>query len=82
MIRWSWKSEWLILKYFQCDISELYVDDDLSEDISETITEEAPNFLEEYQDQISQYVSKILKNWINDMLKEYTLSNLLDMMGS
>ncbi|XP_068965416.1 uncharacterized protein [Bombus flavifrons] len=69
------------VREFDCDISELYVNDDLSEDISETITEEAPNFLEENQDRISRYVSKIVKNLLNDILKEYTLVNLLNMIG-
>ncbi|XP_043593290.1 uncharacterized protein LOC122572416 [Bombus pyrosoma] len=69
------------VREFDCNISELYVNDDLSEDISETITEEAPNFLKENQNLISRYVGKILKNVINDILKKYTLVNLLDMIG-
>ncbi|XP_071876621.1 uncharacterized protein [Bombus fervidus] len=64
-----------------CDVSRLYVNDDLSENISETISEEAPNFLEEYQNQISQYVSNIVRNLMNNILRNYTLLNLLDMIG-
>ncbi|XP_050579693.1 uncharacterized protein LOC126917157 [Bombus affinis] len=69
------------VREFDCNISELYVNDDLSEDISETITEAAPNFLKENQNLISQYMSKILRNLVNDVLKKYTLVNLLDMIG-
>lgn len=69
------------VRKFDCNISKLYVDDDLSEDISETITEAAPNFLEEYQKLISRYVSRIIRNLLNDMLKNYTLVNLLDMIS-
>ncbi|XP_050471551.1 uncharacterized protein LOC126864322 isoform X1 [Bombus huntii] len=69
------------VREFDCNISELYVNDDLSENISETITEEAPNFLEENQDLISQYLSKMLRKLINNILKKYTVVNLLDMIS-
>ncbi|XP_012239244.1 uncharacterized protein LOC100743306 isoform X2 [Bombus impatiens] len=69
------------VREFDCNISELYVNDDLSEDISEIITEEAPNFLEENQDLISQYLSKMLRKLINNILKKHTVLNLLDMIS-
>lgn len=40
-----------------------------------------PDLLEKYQNRISQYVSKVATNVMNNILKQYTLKDLLDMIG-
>lgn len=40
-----------------------------------------PDLLEKYQNRISQYVSKVATNVMNNILKQYTLKELLDMIG-
>ncbi|XP_071876614.1 uncharacterized protein [Bombus fervidus] len=69
------------VKEFDCVITGLYDDENLSKVISKTITEMVPDLLEKYQNRISQYVSKVATNVMNDILKQFTLKDLLDMIG-
>ncbi|XP_068988838.1 uncharacterized protein [Bombus flavifrons] len=69
------------VKEFDCVITGLYDDENLSRVISRSITKMVPDLLEKYQNRISQYVSKVATNVMNNILKQYTLKDLLDMIG-
>lgn len=64
----------------QLQITGLFNDDDLSATLSHIISDIAPGLIVDYQEKLSQYASPIVADLLNNILKDYTLKDLLDMI--
>lgn len=69
------------IKALPCKITGLYDDEDMSDTVSQIITETAPGILDDYQKQISEYASPKAAELLNNILKNYTLKELIDMIN-
>lgn len=68
------------LQFFQCAITGLYNDEEVSKLLSKAITEVLPGLLDDYQTEISNYASPIIANTLNKFLNNISLKDLIDII--
>lgn len=68
------------LQFFQCVITGLYNDEEVSKLLSKVITEVLPGLLDDYQTEISNYASPIIAKTLNKFLNNISLKDLLDII--
>lgn len=69
------------LKEFDCAITGLYNDEEVSKLLSKAITEVLPGLLDDYQTEISNYASPIIANTLNNkFLNNLSLKDLIDII--
>lgn len=67
--------------FFQCAITGLYNDEEVSKLLSKAITEVLPGLLDDYQTEISNYASPIIANTLNNkFLNNLSLKDLIDII--
>ncbi|CAK9815553.1 hypothetical protein ANTPLA_LOCUS8704 [Anthophora plagiata] len=69
------------VKALPCKITGLFDDEEMSNTVSQIITETAPGILDDYQNQISKYASPKVAELMNNILKNFTLKDLMDLIN-
>ncbi|XP_043264889.1 uncharacterized protein LOC122404732 [Colletes gigas] len=68
------------LKQLQFQITGLNNDAELSKLVSSIVSDITPQLIEDYQEQLSQTVSPLVINELNQLLKDMTLDKLIDII--
>ncbi|OAD52998.1 hypothetical protein WN48_11084 [Eufriesea mexicana] len=64
-----------------CEITGLYNDEELSAVLSKAIGEILPGLIDDYQNELSVAASPLVADLLNDVLKNMTIKDLLDMIS-
>ncbi|XP_076757759.1 uncharacterized protein LOC143427473 [Xylocopa sonorina] len=70
----------LHMKKLDFKVSGMYNDPEMSDVVSQIVSELAPGVLDDYQDRLMNYLTPILQNKANSILKNFTMKDLMDII--